>query len=162
MEGSTLLKLFTKQIWILGVNVTVYLVFYITIIILLIQMGWLAYRYVTDAAKKHDNAAKKYDKFRNRDRIIFCGDFLANSLPNPIPGSQTFSDDLGKFFGVVFIYFICGVVSALVWPLLLVCATGHGALFGLRAVLRFKKKINEALDSKAEKYHDHDDLYARK
>jgi len=159
MEGSAILGLFTKQLWMFGVEVTAHLVIYLTVLTIVAQVIWAAYRYVTDAAKTFEDSSRSYTE---RDRVIFCGDWLSKVIPDPMPGCETYSNDLGKFIGIICIYCVCGLASALVWPLLIVYGALHGSLFGMRAVLRFKKKVNEALKNKADKDHNHDDRYVQK
>jgi len=159
---ESLLTPIMYDFWILGMKSLIKLFAIVAVLIVLTQIVWLLYRYVTDAS------VLEKEKFRNRgrgrcdrERLVFCGD-VSEHIPEPWPGSETRSDDVAQFLGALFLYFLMGIVAAVLWPLLLLYIVTHGSLFLARAVIRFKRKVNKALEAKANKDHDHDGRYVKK
>lgn len=143
-----------EEIWELGFIGGLYLVAITATIILLVQVGWSIYRYVTDMAETEGNS------YGDR-RKLFCGrprEFISR----PLPGSGLDQDELLDAFLISSLYVIIGFFAFSFWPLTLMYILVHGSLYLLRGSIRFKKRVNKALESKSDKNHDHGNKYKRR
>jgi hypothetical protein len=153
MTGSELLALFTYELWLSGVHVAVYVATSLAVLMIVVQIGWSMYRYVNDAEKEF--IINNHHGNNGRDRKIFLGDFLYSHMPGKWPGSVIRADEVPLFYGFVLGYWFASIIGALIWPIVLVYGSVHGLLFGMRAAIRFKKKVHKALAKKADKGHTH-------
>jgi len=116
------------------------------VIIILIEIAWLAYRYVTDMSKSKD-----YEKcnrklfFGGADKLMSC----------KLPYSHVAEDELCDAFQALVVYTFFGGVASAIWPAVVVYSAIHGLLFLTRSMIRFKKKVYKALENKAYKDHKH-------
>ena len=75
------------------------------------------------------------------------GEFLINcELTDP--------EDL--FFGWLVMPFLLSLVISLTWPLLIICGSVYLPLYALRGFIRFKTKVNKAMENTDKEGHTHE------
>jgi hypothetical protein len=104
-------------------------------LILLAQLCWTAYRWVCDAGTVWE---------KNRNRKVFCG---------KVKGMG--EDEWGLLLFLLFIAAVVVLIAGAIWPLSVIATAIFTVMYLLRGSLRFKRDVDEALDSKAEKGHTH-------
>jgi hypothetical protein len=105
-------------------------------LILVTQLGWMAYRWVSDA--KTEWAAER------RNRMLFFGKAIFLD-----------EDEVGPFFFLMVVLLVGCLLTGLVWPLTLTVILIATVLYLLRGGLRFKRNVNKVLGNKADKDHTH-------
>ena len=134
------------EIFSIGQKCTLIIVSVVALILLLIQIGWIFYRWVVDANTEWEKEAKS--------KKIFCGN--ANWL------LKLKCSDTRTFTALILVCWAFSVTLSLVWPIAIIAAILYTFGYCTRGCLRFKRKINNALGNKADKDHEHDDKYERK
>lgn len=97
-------------------------------------------------------------------QIVYQGYYWVNdSWDNLLYNRQIFLDrfydtgyELDDFWLFHLISLLLALVAGLAWPLFWVSIFVTGSMFLLRTTVRFKKKVNTAFDTKADKDHNHD------
>lgn len=104
------------------------------LISLIIQIIYMAYRFVDDVKDGEDILFRKIDYFKKHFER---------------------RDDSSDFFLKLLIFWLVCMVLAFCWPIVTPVGIIYGFLLLLRSMMRFKKKINAILERKADKGHMH-------
>jgi len=114
-----------------------------------IQLCWMFYRWVSDAKTEWSD--------ENKQRKLIFGDVTV-----PIIDFSLAKDEVTVFYVVICVSsFVC-LLASLVWPVAVIAIACILVGLALRGTLRFKRSVSKALGGKADKDHNHDDVYANK
>jgi len=119
----------------------------ILLILVLIQLGWMFYRWISDAKTEWEGERKHHGVFwcSLGDKFLAKYDCHHRSAP--------------MFFVVIVLLFVAACIIAIAWQIILPAVIIMAVGYVIRWALRFKRKVNKALDGKANVVHDHDDVY---
>jgi hypothetical protein len=107
---------------------------FIWLVMCLIQLTYSAYRFVNDAKDGEAIFFRKIEFFTR----FFNG-----------------RDDASDFHLKTLFALLVGIVIAMCWPVAYPAGIIYGLLLLLRVMVRFKKKVNVVLETKADKNHVH-------
>jgi len=134
-----------KEIWLTGMFSIFKLTAVIVGFVVVAQLSWMFYRWVTDADTEWPE--------EKRGNLYFFGKKMTRSL-----GINFGSEFAAAVGGLAIAMLLFGVL----WPLVIFVGTVLSAGFGMRGMIRFKRRVTRALDKKADADHNHDDRYNKK
>jgi len=133
------------EIWKVGMFSIFKLCGTIITLVILTQLCWMFYRWVTDAETEWPK--------EKQGKIFFFGKKMALGL-----GVNTGTEFTAVVGGTI----VLSIALGILWPIAVVAGVIFGTGFGIRGAFRFKRKITKALEAKANVDHSHDGRYEKK